>query len=690
MAWVKAESKPFPNDSRYVAEIWYEIGGQNFQDNTTQVRWELGIRKLSGDGYWDSSKNSYLTSQCYGESYDISFSYDFTNTSYIAIDSWSWRSVQHSYDGTKSITMWTKFSLTRFGYVEFGYNLTLPTIPRHVAFTPAWNTSLKARRFGYKVSMPSSSHSCNITLRGKTDGTENFWSKSLSKAEEIVAPLSDDQYKKLAESFGSVNLKSLTWLVETFINGKSIGTKSYSENIVWDIQYIPPELTYSLVQPTSLHNDLKNEIIIGYTKIKVVATSKNQPFQNMWVPSDKWKTALNGIYKNGSSSTHEVTKDAIIIGSQWTDNHQKISSMAQSIDAKAIPYTRPTVKIEQLKRVNALGNDDLLGTNVFVKATIGFNPLNNKNGIILVQIGIGSYATITTQQLADGHTITNVDINKAHTINIKVADKVTADNVFSSNISSGSVDLYIGGNGEVGVGMINNKEPNSLQVKGQAYQNENDPVKDFFAQPTSLTTTINFNDYWKRGIYTLSNSANADNSINSPKAGAGFLIVRNLSNYSDLTSPNRTWLYAWQEFESLSGAVYSRYMGTGSGTTPVWSAWRRTDVPTQPEDQIIERGSNYIKWLSGALEQWGTYQLVTAIDKPYGGGYYSGVTANMKFPIAFTSNPNLSVTVEDNFANNVVPYLVSNTGVQIWYVYGLEKHVSATRLVHWTARGRWK
>ncbi|WZU00295.1 hypothetical protein MGH68_11895 [Erysipelothrix sp. D19-032] len=168
------------------------------------------------------------------------------------------------------------------------------------------------------------------------------------------------------------------------------------------------------------------------------------------------------------------------------------------------------------------------------------------------------------------------------------------------------------------------------------------------------------------------------------------MIVRNLSNYSDLTSPNRTWLYAWQEFESLSGAVYSRYMGTGSGTTPVWSAWRRTDVPTQPEDQIIERGSNYIKWLSGALEQWGTYQLVTTIDKPYGGGYYSGVTANMKFPIAFTSNPNLSVTVEDNFANNVVPYLVSNTGVQIWYVYGLEKHVSATRLVHWTARGRWK
>ncbi|WZU00296.1 hypothetical protein MGH68_11900 [Erysipelothrix sp. D19-032] len=62
-------------------------------------------------------------------------------------------------------------------------------------------------------------------------------------------------------------------------------------------------------------------------------------------------------------------------------------------------------------------------------------------------------------------------------------DKVTTDNVFSSNISGGSVDLYIGGNGEVGVGMINNKEPNSLQVKGQAYQNENDPVKDFFAHP---------------------------------------------------------------------------------------------------------------------------------------------------------------------------------------------------------------
>ncbi|WZU00297.1 hypothetical protein MGH68_11905 [Erysipelothrix sp. D19-032] len=109
------------------------------------------------------------------------------------------------------------------------------------------------------------------------------------------------------------------------------------------------------------------------------------------------KQRLNGVYKNGSSTTHEVAKDALIIGTQWTDNHQKISSMAQSVDAKAIPYTRPTVKIEQLKRVNALGNDDLLGTNVFVKATIGFNPLNNKNGIILVQIGIGSYVTITTQ-----------------------------------------------------------------------------------------------------------------------------------------------------------------------------------------------------------------------------------------------------------------------------------------------------
>lgn len=686
MAWIKAESRPFPNDNRYVAEIWYELGSQSIQNNTTPVRWELGIRKLSGDGYWDNSTNSSITSQCYGESYTTNFSYDFSGSSYKVVDSWGWRSVAHNDDGTKSFTMWTKFNLTRLGYLEFGFHLTLPTIPRHVIFTPNWNTSLKARSFGYSVSMPSSVSSCKITLRGSTD----IWSKMLSTNETATVPLSDSQYKTMVESFGNTNVKAFSYIVESFVNGKSIGTKTYTSNINWDIFYKLPTLRHELVQPSSMHGDVKGLVIFGFTQIKVTASSTPQQYSNLWVADSNWKTSLNGEYKNGATSTHAVSKNPLVIGVQWTDNHQKPGSINQNTDLTGIPYTRPTVKIEQLKRVNAAGNDDLLGTNVFVKANISFNPLQQRNGILLVQVGIGSYTTITQEQLAVGYTITNVDVNKAHVINIKVADKVTSDNVHSFSVSSGSVDLYIGGNGEVGIGMINNKEPNSLQVKGQSYQNEDDPIKDFFAQPTALTTTINFNDYWKRGIYSLSNTVNANNSSNSPKAGAGFLVVRNLSDYSEIPSPNKTRLYVWQEFENLSGAIYSRHMGTGSGTIPVWSEWRRTDVPIQPADDIEARGPNFIKWSSGDMEQWGTYNLVTAIDKPYGSGYYSGVTANMKFPIAFTSNPNLSVTVEDNFANSVVPYLVSNTGVQIWYVYGLEKHVSATRLIHWTARGRWK
>ncbi|WP_159638326.1 hypothetical protein [Erysipelothrix anatis] len=603
MAWVKAISKPFPNDSRYVAEIWYEIGSQNIQDNTTQVRWELGVRKLSGDGYWDNSSNSSITSQCYGESYTTNFSYDFSSSSYKAVDSWGWRSVAHNADGTKAITMWTKFNLTRFGYLEFGYNLTLPTIPRHVLFTPRWNTSLRARSFGYSVTMPSSVSSCKITLSGSTD----IWSKQVSANESTTIPLTDAQYKTMVESFENTNVKAFSFKVESFVGGKSIGTQTYTSNINWDIPYQHPTLRHELVQPASMHSDVRGLVIFGFTQIKVTATANAQPYSNMWVASQNWKTALNGAYKNGVSTSHAVTKNPLIIGVQWTDNHQKSGSINQNTGLTAIAYSRPTVKMEQLKRVNAAGNDDLLGTNVFIKATIGFNSLLSKNGILKVQIGIGSYTTITQDQLAVGYTLTNVDVNKAHVINIKVEDKVTSDNVHSFSVSSGSVDLYIGGDGDVGVGMINNKGSNTFQVKGQAYQNENDPIKDFFSIPIEITGTFDFNNYWRQGIYVIPTSVNADNSINSPKAGAGYLIVRNLRDYSDLTSPNRAWLYAWQTFENLNGTIYSRKMGTGDGTVPVWSQWKKITTDNTIADYPFDHGSNsngeWWKYESGRLVQ---------------------------------------------------------------------------------------
>ncbi|WZU02704.1 hypothetical protein MGH68_07355 [Erysipelothrix sp. D19-032] len=156
------------------------------------------------------------------------------------------------------------------------------------------------------------------------------------------------------------------------------------------------------------------------------------------------------------------------------------------------------------------GNDDLLGTNVFVKANISFNPLQGKKwNTFSSSRDWFVYYHHTRTTLCRGYTITNVDVNKAHVINIKVADKVTSDNVHSFSVSSGSVDLYIGGNGEVGIGMINNKEANSLQVKGQAYQNENDPIKDFFSLPIEITGTFDFNNYWKQGIYVIPTSVNA-------------------------------------------------------------------------------------------------------------------------------------------------------------------------------------
>jgi hypothetical protein len=109
-------------------------------------------------------------------------------------------------------------------------------------------------------------------------------------------------------------------------------------------------------------------------------------------------------------------------------------------------------------------------------------------------------------------------------------------------------------------------------------------------------------------------------------------------------------------------------------------------------ETIIEKGDDYIKYADGVLQCWGiTNQQTTATQISSTGLYYNTTECSATFPVAFISNPVVSLTPNrpDSSGFRLGAHI---TGLSTTAVSGRSVSVSSASTVqlHYIAIGKWK
>lgn len=105
-------------------------------------------------------------------------------------------------------------------------------------------------------------------------------------------------------------------------------------------------------------------------------------------------------------------------------------------------------------------------------------------------------------------------------------------------------------------------------------------------------------------------------------------------------------------------------------------------------DHVIELGTNYIKYDSGIMVQWGKATVTAALQTSNGALYRTSSVASATFPQPFIDN-NAVITLTPHAAL-AVAYLgnITTTSFEFW-PNTLVSSGAATRYVSWQAIGRW-
>lgn len=105
-------------------------------------------------------------------------------------------------------------------------------------------------------------------------------------------------------------------------------------------------------------------------------------------------------------------------------------------------------------------------------------------------------------------------------------------------------------------------------------------------------------------------------------------------------------------------------------------------------DFVVEQGTNYTKWNSGKLEQWGKIEKTLDVSSPYGALYRTKLNQVFSFPINFIEPPFLTL---DSMMYSVFSAYLNEISFNSFnwrpvHVTSGQKDV----LVGWNAIGRWK
>lgn len=268
------------NGSHFYLELWYEIGSQNIENNTStfQLRTYVG----SQDGYSGSGSLSWIyphstTSGIIDESRNCGYYDNIPKNTKVGPGYSDWYTVQHDAQGKASIYVWvtTSCNWSGMGSASAGGTITFPDIPRQstLVATDAYvegSTTININRAvdTYKDTITYSFDGLTGTVVSKTSQTAYPW----------VIP--STFYQKLTTTNYQVG-KTCTLTCSTYNEDTLIGTSTATFNVTVnpDSNNTKPtvDATITLDSTTNTLTGATNRVIKGITDatISITATAKN-------------------------------------------------------------------------------------------------------------------------------------------------------------------------------------------------------------------------------------------------------------------------------------------------------------------------------------------------------------------------------------------------------------------------------
>lgn len=267
------------NGSHFYLELWYELGEQSIENNTS--RFQLLTYVGSTDGYSGSGSFTYIyphstTAGIIDSSRNCGFYDSIPRNTKVGPGYSDWYTFPHDAQGKGSIYVWvdTTNNWGGVGHSEVGATITFPDIPR-ASSVAATNAVVGG---SCTININRAVDTFKHTLTYSFDGLTGTIASNVDTSYPWIIPTTF--YQKLTNTDYTVG-KTCTITCETFNGETSMGTSTTTINVTVDATStnVKPtvDATITLDSTTNNLTGATNRIIKGITDatISISATAKN-------------------------------------------------------------------------------------------------------------------------------------------------------------------------------------------------------------------------------------------------------------------------------------------------------------------------------------------------------------------------------------------------------------------------------
>lgn len=625
------------------AELWIDVKSQSVSGNTSSVYWEVGIRRVtSNSGAFFNGNTSQMSGKFDGTSINTGFTYDFRKEYYKKVNSGT-KTVSHNSDGSKTVSMNASFSFNG-GLIPNGSisgSKALPTIPRASSFGSLSGSRELGTSHTINISRKSGGFTHDVWYKIYGSSGDSGWQKIGTKVGTSVTFTPNADYAKYETR--STALK-MDFYLKTYSGSTAIGGNVHSNG--WNMQ-VPrgavPSFSSLSHSETVTSASQFGVYVQGLSRIKFTINGASGSYGST---ISSYSISFNGSSSGGSSWTTGVINKSGNITASATVRDSRGRSASKSITISVSPYNPPQLTSLSVKRSNSSGGNDPRGTyaNISFNSSItNINGKNTRNYEIRTRPKGGAWESKASGAISGtSSSMTKVigtySGDNSFDVQVIVKDKVNST-IAVGVLPAGEVMLHLLDN-KMGVGKL--WERGTIDAIGPLYQNNGTKVVDFNGFP-DWRGVIDFNEYWKHGVYIMSKSEDVKNSKNAPDNVAGRLEIYTLGDYSS-DAPNAPWKYSWQVFTNLYGTQYFRHRDSGGDGTGSWSSWKLMLNDHNVKNHVVDETNYYRKWSNGTFEWWGEFS---------GQGLTAAGNLHLKTPFKVKAYRSMSFTAL-NPANRMV------------------------------------
>ena len=592
---------------------------QNIANNTSNISWNLQVRKTYGSGFWgaDGTASTWTVNIDGTNVSSSSSSYDFRGgaplTKTIASGA---RTITHAGDGSKSIAVsgYWKDNVNGLGSATASGTMALSTIPRASELTAfSFASHLKngvANTINYTVSRKSGNFRHQIQL---IDGSTTVftWDNVSSDGASTIA-LTVTEVNTLLTRMPTSTTKTFTLRIATrgSVNGGWVGS-AVSRNATGTVHAdVKPALSYADYGISGSRIDKTiNKYIQGYTKV-TANFNRTAGYGSSIKTSTITVQRTDGLDTQVISGTSGTTANPLSHSGNYrvvyaTTDERGRSGSHTSGSFTVTPYSPPVITGFTVKR-----NDSAPAT---VNATVTgvFSTVENNNTSTLgIQINIGNVWTdIGTKSTSNNGSISlNIDIpnqsiTSSYNYRAVLSDSLGGRSESLNSVSTQQVVMDVYRDQGVGIGRM--YEPvlgGSLQVGGisELTGGMRGPIV-----PIRIWGGASINWILDPGFYFCPLTAEAKTIIGVPKPEAFSLLVEGHAGVKQTFTTYRndipeTW-------------VRNQYEG-------IWGNWYKAHAPVIGHQPTLINGwGNYSTGYASAYAHKLHNGLVTLQGLLYGG-----------------------------------------------------------------------